>query len=55
MNIDELEKRLNNCSNSLKNDTSIQDISKGLLGNNLYNINMEDEENIKEFSISYFS
>ena len=47
MNIDELEKRLNNCSNSLKNDTSIQDISKDLLENNLDNINMEDKENIK--------
>ena len=33
MNIEELEKKLNNCNNSLKNDTSIQDISKQLLEN----------------------
>ena len=47
MNIDELEKRLNNCNDSLKNDTSIQDISKHILENESEGINLEDKENIK--------
>lgn len=47
MNIEELEKKLNNCNNSLKNDTSIQDISKQLLENDLDDIDEEKKENIK--------
>ena len=47
MNIDELEKRLNNCNDSLKNDTFIQDISKHILENESEDMNMKDKENIK--------
>tara|TARA_B110000977_G_C11021671_1_gene471586 strand:- start:1124 stop:1498 length:375 start_codon:yes stop_codon:yes gene_type:complete len=46
MNLDELEKKLNNCNKSLKNDTSIQDISKDLLENES-EMNLNDKENIK--------
>lgn len=47
MNIDELVKRLNDCNKSLKNDTSIQDISKHILENESEDMNMKDKENIK--------
>lgn len=47
MNLDELEKRLNSCDKSLKNDTSIQDISKHILENESESINLKDKENIK--------
>jgi len=47
MNLDELEKKLNDCNNALKNDTSIQDISKHLLENDIDNIDEEKKENIK--------
>ena len=46
MNIEELEKKLNDCNKSLKNDTSIQDISKDLLENES-EMNLNDKENIK--------
>ena len=47
MNIDELEKRLNKCNDSIKNDVSIQDISKYILENESGDMNVNVKENIK--------
>ncbi len=55
MNLDELEKRLNSCNKSLKNDTSIQDISKDLLENDLDEMNLNDKENIKNMYYETYS
>ena len=55
MNIHELEKRLNDCNKSLKNDTSIQDISKDLLENDLDEMNLNDKENIKNMYYETYS
>ena len=49
MNIDDLEKRLNECNISLKNDTSIQDISKHILENESDDVNIKDSRKYKKY------